>query len=135
MSEESRQGLVRRVANALLGLESLSDGKTSKVGGDIVHGGEAGGLELLRDKSPYEFHASELEIWCERAEDRAQKERRRKAGPMTKLEEDYWFIEEWAGKDYHVVADRTGMTPDEVWRKRERHGVDPKNGLEREQAA
>jgi hypothetical protein len=135
MSEESRLGLIRRVASALLGLEALSDGKTAKIDPNRVHGGENGGLHLLRDKSPYEFHTSELESWCEKAERRTQGERRREQKPMTKLEEDFWFFEEWEGKDYHVVADRTGLSPDEVWRKRERRGVNPKDGREIERAA
>lgn len=135
MSEESRQGLLRRVANALLGLEALSDGNTSKVGGDLIHGGDQGGLQLLRDKSPLEFHTSELEDWCQRAEDRATSERRRNPKPMTPVEETYWFFEEWEGKDYRTVADRTGMEADEVWRKRERAGVNPKDGRRLEQAA
>lgn len=135
LSEESRLSLVRRVANALLGLESLSDGKTAKVGGDIVHGGESGGLQLLRDKSPLEFHQRELEDWCQRAEDRATSERRRQIKPMTPVEEHYWFFEEWEGKDYRTVADRLGWEPDEVWRKRERAGVNPKDGKPLERAA
>lgn len=136
MSEQSRLKLLGRVANALLGLESLSDGKTAKVDPNRVHGGEStGGLQVLRDKSPYEFMASELESWCDKAEDRAKAERRRVAGPMTKLEENYWFIEEWEGKDYHVVAERTGMDPQDVWLKRQRLGVDPKTGRPLEQAA
>lgn len=128
MSEESRLGLVRRVANALLGLESLSDGKTAKIDPNRVHGGEQGGLQLLRDKSPLEFHSRELEDWCKRAEDRATSERRRQPKPMTPVEEHYWFFEEWEGKDYRTVADRTGMEPDEVWRKRERAGRNGKDG-------
>lgn len=135
MTEESRLGLVRRVANALLGLESLSDGKTAKIDPNKVHGGEAGGLQLLRDKSPYDFHAAELQSWCEKAEDRASKERRHDRQPMTKLEEDYWFFEEWEGKDYRTVAERTGMEADDVWRKRERRGVNPKDGRPLERAA
>lgn len=128
MSEEARLGLVRRVASALLGLEALSDGKTAKIDPNKVHGGEGGGLQLLRDKSPLEFHQAELEEWCRRAEDRTSKERKRIPTPMTRLEEDYWFLEEWEGKDYHTVADRTGMTPDEVWRKREWSGRNGKDG-------
>jgi hypothetical protein len=130
MSEESRLSLIRRVANALLGLESLSDAKTAKLDPNRVHGGEGAGLALLRDKSPYEFHVSELTNWCEKAEDRADKERRREQKPMTKLEEDFWFFEEWEGKDYRTVADKTGMEADDVWRKRERRGVNPKDGRE-----
>lgn len=133
--DETRQGLVRRVANALLGLESLSDGKTAKIDPNKVHGGESAGLALLRDKSPFDYHVSELASWCERAEARANKERKREEKPMTKLEEDYWFFEEWEGKDYRTVADKTDLSADEVWRKRERRGVNPKDGRSLEQAA
>jgi hypothetical protein len=135
MSEDSRLGLVRRVANALLGLESLSDGKIAKIDPNRVHGGESGGMSLLRDKSPFDFHAGELADWCDRAEARADSERRHQPQPMTKLEEDYWFLEEWEGKDYRTVAHRTGMEADDVWRKRERAGVDPQNGRPIEKAA
>lgn len=133
--DETRQGLVRRVANALLGLESLSDGKTAKIDPNRVHGGDSGGLALLRDKTPFDFHVSELTSWCAKAEARVDGERRQTRSPMTKLEEDYWFFEEWEGKDYRTVADRTGTKPDEVWRKRERRGVNPQNGKSLDKAA
>ena len=141
MSEEARLGLVRRVASALLCLEALSDGKTAKIDPNKVHGGEGGGLQLLRDKTPLEFHQAELEEWCRRAEDRTSKERKRIPTPMTRLQEDFWFLEEWEGKDYHTVADRyegpngEKLTPDEVWRKRERSGRNGKDGRSLEQAA
>jgi hypothetical protein len=88
---ESRQGLVRRVASALLGLEALSDGKTAKIDPNRVHGGESAGLAIMRDKSPFDFHAGELQSWCDRAEARASNERKHTPQPMTPLEEDYWF--------------------------------------------
>lgn len=126
--DDRRHSLIGRVANTLVGLESLSEGKTAKIDPNKVHGGEGGDVQLLRDKSPLEYATSELESWCDRFESRIQSERRQVRGEMSKLEETYWFFEEWEGKDYRTVADRTGLSPDEVWRKRERHGVNPKDG-------
>lgn len=134
MSREARQGLLSRVANALLALESLSDAATAKLDPNKVHGGDQTGVSTLRDKSAYEYHATELAGWCERAEARAEKERRRVAGPMTKLEEDFWFRQH-EGRDYRSVAEREGMDAIEVWRKRERMGLNPKDGRPIEQAA
>lgn len=134
---ERRHRLIRRIADALIGLESLSEGATAKIDPNKVHGGDQSGVQLLRDKSPYEFHVSELEGWCERVERRVEGERRQQRGPMSKLEENFWFFEEWEGKDYRTVAERTGMAPEDVWRKRERHGVNPKDGrpIDQQQAA
>jgi hypothetical protein len=134
VTEESRLGLVGRVASALLGLESLSDGKTAKIDPNRVHGGEQDGIALLRDKSPYEFHASELLSWCERAELRTENERRRIPQPMTPLEEDFWF-RQYEGTDYRSVANKENIEPMDVWRKRERMGLNPQDGREIERAA
>lgn len=127
----SRSNLLHRVANALLGLESLSDGKTARIDPNRVHGGDGSDLQVLRDMSAFEFHAAELDTWCNNAEQRIEKERKRDPRPMTALEENYWFIEEWEGKDAHTVAERTGMSVEEVWRKRERAGRNAKDGRER----
>jgi hypothetical protein len=129
------ESLIQRVRDGLTGLAMLSDGKTTNLNSKINGGEEAGGLTLLRDKSPLEFHTSELEQLCERMETRIAQERRFVAPPATKAQEDYWFREQYEGKDYRTVADRENMEADDVWRKRERMGLNGKDGRPMERAA
>lgn len=127
MSEEVRRELLSEMGNALLGLESLSDGKTAKIDPNKVHGGDGAGVSLLRDKAPFDFYVAKVRNLVGEMKSRVADERRFVAPPATKAQEDFWFTQ-YEGTDYRTVANKENLEPMDVWRKRERMGLNPQNG-------
>lgn len=128
--------LIERAAHALRELTMLAEGPVTDFDAK-PRGGKPESDAPPRLGTLVDHYEARLARWCTEVEAAIRKERKGQAdgnGQLPALsaqQEEYWLIEGCRGLDYREAAERTGLDPTVVWRRRLAAGVDPRKGLER----